>query len=301
MEHGLSGQIDRVVVELANGRALSVVVKQETAEAVRRELLFRLHNRETLGASIPICFGGASDPGSGRGVLVCEDVSPAEQGDVLRGCTNRQAGAVVQLLARLHATTLLRTGGDLSSDVPRWSAKTIEPEVWSDRLIRARDRFPLIVRAELFERLRDAPARFASAGEQLEAGPASWIHSDAHLDNVLWRPDGTPVLLDWCNSAVGPPAVDLARFVTEGVYAGAEPRKAHELVEIYVEALRRGGEVVALADLWDQIDASLARLVQSAVEWAGRAEELEQASRAAALRESFLRNVFDWLEWRDVV
>ena len=67
----------------------------------------------------------------------------------------------------------------------------MEAERWTDRLRRARARFPAVLDRSTFAAIRDLPSDVASAVDQLRQGPASWIHVDAHLDYVLWRSDGT--------------------------------------------------------------------------------------------------------------
>ncbi|MBB5866799.1 aminoglycoside phosphotransferase (APT) family kinase protein [Allocatelliglobosispora scoriae] len=59
------------------------------------------------------------------------------------------------------------------------------------------------VLADLHRRLHLVPAR-------LSADPAHRVlHLDLHLDNVLLGPDG-PVVIDWRDSADGPPELDVA-------------------------------------------------------------------------------------------
>lgn len=118
----------------------------------------------------------------------------------------------------------------------------------------------------------------------------SWIHVDAHVDNVLFRPDGRVVLLDWCNAAVGPPAFDLARFLTDG----ARPSDAPRLLAAYAEELSASaGSQVELADLEVRCALALLPILQGAVGWAGR-ESLETSGRQAGLCESLLRCACDW-------
>ena len=144
-EYGLSGRIHRVTVETERGGSLSIVVKQESAVAVERELLFRGHCGELVRSCIPDLFCGMADDESGRGVLVLEDIAPAEQGDVLQGCTGDQAEAVVRVLARLHGNSRSATGDPDQAGLPRWRARPMEREQWHDRLDRARERFPEIL------------------------------------------------------------------------------------------------------------------------------------------------------------
>ena len=281
-EHGFSGRIHRVVAETEGGLR-SFVVKQESAEAVERELLLRSECGEHLRGCIPDLLAGVTDGESGRGVLVLEDVAPAEQGDVLDGCSEQRAEAVVRVLARLHGASWQPRDDTFPASLPRWGARPLDPGAWADRLARASERFPRILTAGFTARIRDLPERVAPALDRLRAGPATWIHADAHLDNVLWRPDGTAVLLDWCNAAVGPPAADVARFLSEGVDAASRPA----LVSAYARELGRPGE-------WDEAVAlAVLPLLQAAVGWAGR-EDLASQGRPAAVCESWLQSVCLW-------
>ena len=96
--YGMSGRIHRVVGDTERGGSRSLVVKQETAEAVERELLFRGECAEAMQGSIARCYGGMVDVDAGRGVLLLEDIQAAEQGDVLRGCTEEAALAALGAL-----------------------------------------------------------------------------------------------------------------------------------------------------------------------------------------------------------
>jgi aminoglycoside phosphotransferase (APT) family kinase protein len=293
-DYGLSGHVHRVVAEAEHGGSLTFVVKRESAEAVERALLFQRQNGEILRGAIPECFAGASDRETGRGVLVFDDVAPAEQGDVLAGCTDEQAEALVRVLARVHGASWRSSDDSFPARLPRWDARPLGSEQWSDRLTRAGERFPGILTPTLSERLHDVPVRVARAVERLRAGPASWIHVDAHLDNVLWRRDGTAVLLDWSGAAIGPPAVDLARCLTEGVDAGSQPERAAALLSTYVLELRTRGVDASIVGLRRMLADGLVLLLQSAVGWAGKQEDREPPSRLAALRENLLRSVCAW-------
>jgi thiamine kinase-like enzyme len=291
--YGLSGQIHRVVAETARGGVTSFVVKQDRSAEVQRELLFRSHCGELLRGCLAHCFGGTSDRQSGRGVLVLEDVAPARQGDVLAGCTNDEARAVVRALARVHGASWSVHDDALSRSLPRWRPVPMERDRWTDRLGRARERFPEILSPGVLAELRELPEKVAIAVELLARGPASWLHVDAHLDNVLWRSDGTAVLLDWSNAAIGPSAADLFRFFTEGVVDVAQSERLTALLSTYAEELRLHGARVELIELKADFALALRPLVQGVVGWAGR-EDLELAGRTAALCENFLRSLCDW-------
>jgi hypothetical protein len=283
LEHGLSGRIHRVSAETERGDSISLVVKQESAGAVERELLVRHELGERLRGLVPDCHCGMSDPATNRGVLVLEDVAPADQGDVLVGCPHERAEAVVRLLACVHGASWRSDSNAIPSRLPRWGARPLEQELWRSRLARAAERFPQVLARSITERLEPLPAQVARSLVRLWAGPVSWIHADAHLDNVLWRRDGSAVLLDWSNAAVGPPVLDLARFLGEGI----DPESRSALITAYHQELSRGDDVRELlgpAQLW---------LLQSAVAWAGSEDPLP-TGRAAAVCEAWLRQLCAW-------
>ena len=99
---------------------------------------------------------------------------------------------------------MARQDDALPADLPRWRAAPMESARWIDRVERARARFPEDPDASASGSNRRSAGARVAAVDALRSGPASWIQVDAHLDNVLWRPDGTAVLLDWCSAAVGP-------------------------------------------------------------------------------------------------
>ena len=287
--HGMSGRLHRVRVETETGKSLSIVVKQETAEAVERELLARRHFDDRILGSLAVCYAGTTEASSGRGVLVLEDIVPATQGDVLGGCTLAGAEAVILVLARLHAATLHRHEADFAGDLPRWPVRATDTDRWVDRLTRARKRFPDVLGAELAPELGRLPQVVEASLDRLRSGPAAWMHADAHLDNVLWRLDGNAVILDWCNASVGPPAVDLARFLSEGV----ERRWRQALVSAYVDELRRNGVEDGPMSIENQVVLALPSLLQSAIGWAGR-PDLPEGGRPAAVCAAWLESVCGW-------
>jgi thiamine kinase-like enzyme len=293
-EHGLSGQIHRVAIETERGGPRSIVVKQETAAAVDRELLFRSHCGELVHGSIPDLLCGLTDPDAERGVLGLEDIAPAEQGDVLHGCTEEQSEAVVRVLARLHGCSRSVVGEPEEADLPRWTADPMESERWRNRLGRASERFPEILGPSVLS-LLDLPDRVVDTGRVLSEGQSSWLQVDAHLDNTLFRPDGTVVLLDWCNAAIGPPVLDLARFLTEGVVEPIRRDRVTALLSLYTEELRRlGVGHVSVVELASSFEVALPPLLQGAIGWAGR-DDLELGARATAVCESFLRSMCGWV------
>jgi hypothetical protein len=300
-EYGMSGRIYRVRAETRAGQEVSFVLKVEPAEAFRAALGFHVLNGEQLSGSVPACLGGEVLGDDKRGLLVLEDVAPARQGDILAGCDDAEAEAVMRALAKVHAGTKGHAGtrpangGQPSEGLPRWEAQVMHPIRWAQRLACAAERFPTILTAECVERLGDLPREVADAREHLLRGPVTWIQDDAHLDNVLWRPDGSAVLLDWSRAVVGPAAVDLASILAQGLDSGSPPTRRRHLVDVYRRALEEHGVGgVSSASLESAVTAGLLPWALGAVGWAGR-EEPDPAPRWEALCAHQLRNVCAWL------
>jgi hypothetical protein len=293
-DYGLSGgEVYRVEADSERGNSLSFVVKREGAQAVERALRFHRAVGLQVGGSVPACLGGLVNSESDTGVLLLEDVAPAVQGDVLARCTHLQALAAVRSLARVHAASW-DTIGDSAGGVPHWKARAMASDQWAERLSAAADRFPEILTAPSVDMLRELPRRVEQAIESLQVGPTSWIHGDMHLDNVLFRPDGTAVLLDWSGAVIGPPAVDLVRLLTERVNGDDRDALVSEQISTYAVELAIGEATVMIEDLWDALSNGLALLIQGAVAWAARDENREPRKRLGALRENLLRSVCAW-------
>jgi thiamine kinase-like enzyme len=297
-EHGLSGAAYRVIARTAAGERVAFVVKEERAAGVERALAFHTAMGERLVGSIPTCYGSAVDTARGTGSLYLEDIAPARQGDVLIDPGENAAKAAIRTIARVHAVSWRSRVADHDPIPPRWQAEAWEHERWRDRLTRARSRFPEILSEAVVGRLRDLPARVAVAARTLAAGPASWIHGDAHLDNILWRESGDAVLLDWAGAVIGPPAVDAARFLIEGPPGVASNQVGTAaLIQAYQAQLQEGGVPASDVALVPRaIELAAHPLGQSIVGWAGRPEDRPLEPRTARLRENALRGVVAWLD-----
>lgn len=61
--------------------------------------------------------------------------------------------------------------------------------------------------------------------EVVSNGPASFVHGDCHLGNIVLTDDGKPLLVDWQSAHVGPSAADVAFALTRAAAdSGSIPR-----------------------------------------------------------------------------
>jgi streptomycin 6-kinase len=297
VEHGLSGQVHRVAASTADRDRVTFIIKQDSVAAAERALLFHHSMGRPLRGSIPDCYGGVLDTAAGLGVLFLEDIAPAVQGDVLIDPGDEVADAAIQVIASVHAMSWRARAADYPAALPRWQAEVWDADRWSERLAGARSRFPELLTDQLDRRLDRLPGELGDAIVALRAGPVSWIHTDAHLDNILWRPDGSVVLIDWAGAVIGPPAVDAARFLIEGPPGvAADEGRSVALIETYQrELVAHEVPTSVVRRMSIAVGQAMLPLAQSIIGWAGRPESVPLAPRMAALRENAVRNVASWL------
>ncbi|MGW5074983.1 phosphotransferase family protein [Rhodococcus sp. NPDC004095] len=230
-------------------------VRDRVALGYRSEHAFYTQVAASVRMPVPRCFYCETDDGGRDFVLLLEDLSPAVQGDQLRGCGMTEARLAVTALAGLHGpgwcdprwtdftgTVMPRPGEDTAAglgEVCRVAADTTIERL-GGRLGEA-DVRTLRESADLIGAwlLRDVE-RFAI------------LHGDFRLDNLLFHPDGERIgVVDWQTLAVGLPARDLAYFVGTSFAPSTRADCERELVEVYHRALlEHGVEGYGLDECW---------------------------------------------------
>lgn len=98
-------------------------------------------------------------------------------------------------------------------------------------------------------RLHDDPTPLVAAMAQ---GPVTLVHADLWLVNLALEPDQV-VLLDWALATAGPPALDLAVFLT-GSAAHVEPTREELIAEFCSRSALTDERAVDLALLFGLLD-----------------------------------------------
>jgi thiamine kinase-like enzyme len=205
----------------------------------------------TLPVRTPHCYHAAHDPHTDAYDVLLEDVSPAEQGDQMAGCTYAEIAAAVDELALLHA--------------PRWNDQSLLHLDWLHRAkpeqLDATVSLVTATVAPFHEQYRElvAPQTMTvldeltpHLGTYLRHRPPPWtiVHGDFRADNLLF---GGPrvVVVDWQTVGIGPPAGDLSYLL--GASLTPELRRRHEgqLVDRYVSHLHDQGVDVDRQAVWD--------------------------------------------------
>lgn len=194
-------------------------------------------------------------------VVIMEDISPAEPGDQLVGCTVAAAELVVDAAVGLHAPTWGAAAELAHLDwlsVP--SAERTEQMsglvqlLWPGFEARYRGRLhdaDLALGAALVERYR----RWAEQTAEWAARAGGWcvVHGDYRLDNVLFGSANAPAvtIVDWQTVTVGIGPADIAYFCGAGLLPPV--RAAHEraLVERYAAGLAAAGVAIPADVLWE--------------------------------------------------
>lgn len=266
--------------------ASAVVLKLAPRRSGAAELAFYRDVAPRMPCRVPRSYGGwlDADPDADRAVLVLEALAVREQGDVLTGATAGQAHAVLGAAAAFHAA--FAQGAQPS--LPRL---TYDVDVLQRRLAertgpylhRYAESLPTAVR----KRIDDLPADVETASAVLAAAPPTLVHTDFHLDNVLFLDGGEPAVLDWPGARRGAAAVDVARFLVEGVADAVLPEHAALMAHYRNSRARAGAPVDSEFD--DQLDAALDLQLVHMIIWAGAPEPSSSHPRVPKLVEALHR------------
>lgn len=249
----------------------------DALRSYEREIVVYQTLRSTLGVPMPAYYHGAMDPDpapwiqrplfflfdhlsirginwvigqflklSGKSkrryILVIEDITDARPPTQMLGGSLDDARRSLEVLARFHATNWMRSD---ATDHYRYifPVDTV-PRIGQASYVRNRDgfveRFGPVLRDGMLDRLDAIQERVPAICSSLAAEPWTLLHGDYRLDNVLFRPNGEMVVLDFQGLGSGRPAVDVAYFITTALTA--EHRDEEEpLLRVYHDALVAAG------------------------------------------------------------
>jgi hypothetical protein len=266
---GTGQMCDSVRVTLSysgpTGAPTSLIAKLPAADPTSRATALALGSYEKevrfyqqlapgLAVRTPQAHYADIDTATASFVLLLEDLTPAEQGDQLAGCSVEQAELAVDELGRLHSS--------------RWGDPSLAALPWLHADAEASQALMMMLVPNLWtgfqERYADALAnRVHTAGEQLVAklagyltdrgGPRTVVHGDFRLDNLLFDPNGRSVaVVDWQTCTDGPGPADLAYFIGAGLLDDDRHDAEPALVTRYADALADAGVAGYSHDqLWD--------------------------------------------------
>ena len=197
---------------------------------------------------LPNAYGSAFDPLTGRFVLVLEDLATdnCEFPDTLHPLDRDQAGAIVELLARLHATFWDRPPGWLYTASADSASLLTGPLLkTSARRIAERSNIPV-------EAGRFIDDNYRAVARLIDTPPHTVMHGDAHPGNVYFR-NGEAGLLDWQAVRRGHPSRELAYTMITSMTTADRQACEREVLDDYRRALAAaGGPELDRDELWDR-------------------------------------------------
>lgn len=205
---------------------------------------------------VPKAYGSAFDTWTGRYLLVLEDL-PASCvfPDTLHPLSADQAGLVVELLAKLHATFWDRLPPDgrgplgwvytASGDVTSLLTGTLMKT--SMNRLAERSGVPHDIPIEKGRFIAD---NYRAVAALIDAPPHTVMHGDAHPGNMYFR-DGEAGLLDWQAVRRGHPSRELAYTLVTSLTPQHRRASQRDLLDEYRRALATaGGPKLGRDELW---------------------------------------------------
>ncbi|WP_067686412.1 phosphotransferase family protein [Nocardia jejuensis] len=212
-------------------------VRERVALGYRAEHAFYTRVAHTLDVPVPQVFHCDIAGDGAEFVLVVSDLTPAVQGDQVRGCGQEQARLAVEALAGLHGPRWCDPAwvGFDGIAMPKADADFARGMGELARIAWERTLSGLGTRID-----RDDRAVLAASADLVEG----WLgldderfcllHGDYRLDNLLFDPAKAVVtVVDWQTLTVGLPARDLAYFLGTSMESDARERSEVQLVETY--------------------------------------------------------------------
>ncbi|MFN3258405.1 MAG: phosphotransferase [Ilumatobacter sp.] len=215
----------------------------DPAPWIQRPLFFLFDHLSIRGVNWVINrFLGMSGKSRRRYILVIEDISDARPPTQMSGGSLDDARRSLEVLARFHAANWMRT--DATQHYRHIFPVDTVPRVGQASYVRNREafveRFGSVLHDGMLERLDEIQTRVPEICSSLAAEPWTLLHGDYRLDNVLFRPNGEVVVLDFQGLSSGRPAIDVAYFITTAL--SADHRDEEEtLLRAYHEALVASG------------------------------------------------------------
>jgi aminoglycoside/choline kinase family phosphotransferase len=132
--------------------------------------------------------------------LLLEDLETLRMGDQVAGLSVADAERLVDGLAAMHATFWQQPlpGGD------SWTVSLRDPmfagmltQLITSGVPALQERYAGRVPDGVLAALADAAPSWADVLARCDEGPRTLVHNDFRLDNLFFRDDGTPVVIDW--------------------------------------------------------------------------------------------------------
>ena len=206
----------------------------ETYDMYGREYRFYTQVAPTVPLRSPKCHYADYSTESGNMVLLLEDLGHMRLGDQVKGCTKREAHAVVSGIASLHRNTWQP---DHLSEIKQHDM----PYQREGMIGGFQLGWPIVIKQfkqffdkELIQIGSTLPDHVNKLLDQIHNGPLVIGHGDVRLDNIFFDDEGI-ALVDYQAVCKAAPEHDLAYFVTQSLSDSV--RNAEDWHSVYFKQL----------------------------------------------------------------
>lgn len=218
---GATTEIARLRIDYADGEPgpASLVGKLRGQGDVHRQMeaAMGLFDREVrfyreFAADLPIETAALFHPGDGhKAPLLLEDLAALRPGDQAAGLSASDAEQCLDALAALHAAHW--ESPTLGSP---WLTNPYEGtfrQMTAQLMVSGIDALEAYATPSQRQQIPTDPARWEDLIARLGEGPHTLVHNDCRLDNIFFREDGRPVIIDWQTLAAARSSMDVANLL----------------------------------------------------------------------------------------
>ena len=208
----------------------------------------------TARVRTPQCYYAASDRQVTRILLLLQDLREERIGDILSGCTPKDALLVAESMAAFHARWWETPELDRLDWIPRSPFAPLDNtdsrEIWAAKRQNTWDNFAQLYGSVIPSSIRQAWDALGEYGPQVRSRflrlPAGLCHGDFRLDNLCFsraevsRP---PTVFDWqtIHKGAGLPMCDLGLFVSTSLEPAIRREVEQTLIQTYSARLGENG------------------------------------------------------------
>ena len=210
-----------------------------------KEVSFYRTMQQRLSISTPRCYYAEIEGEGPHFALLLEDLSPAQQGNQLTGCSADVARAAVLELVGLHAPSWCDDsllGIDWLGQPDAAGAEMMRM-LYRQHLPGFLDRYGSGLAADEIAIIEAVGASTSAPFHALQS-PFSLIHIDYRLDNLLIDERSKPArisVVDWQSITLGSPLGDVAYFLGAGLLSEERRRVERDIVLAYHAKLSAAG------------------------------------------------------------
>ena len=198
----------------------------------------------------------SKNPRLRRYVLVLEDIADARPPSQVEGGSLDDALISLATLAKFHAHHWMNEESIAVSD-RIWALNRL-PKVSQASYARNREefigRFGELVGDEKMRVIDDTQDRLEDLLAPLAQDPWTLLHGDYRLDNIMFRPNGEIIVIDYQLLSKGRPGWDVAYFITTALSADYKSEEETMLKHYHETLLRAGITNYSFEELVDDVE-----------------------------------------------